>query len=156
MEPATMKTVLTTLNAVLLLAVSSVACAQSAPAPAPSAPAKASPETRVDQRIKSLHDRLKITAAQETQWATIAKTMRDSTDTVETLVRGRRAKAAQMNAVDDLRSYQAIADAHAAGIAKLVSAFEPLYKSMPPDQQKNADEVFRRPAPRSAAEKSSK
>ena len=53
-----------------------------------------------------------------------------------------------MNAVDDLHSYEAIADAHAAGVKKLMTAFETLYASLSDAQKKNADAVFRhRPHP---------
>jgi hypothetical protein len=47
-----------------------------------------------------------------------------------------------MNAVDDLKSYGEIAEAHAAGIKKFVEAFEPLYSSMSDDQKKAADRAF--------------
>ena len=42
----------------------------------------------------------------------------------------------------DLRSYQEITEAHAKGMAKLVTAFETLYDVMPPEQKKIADAVF--------------
>jgi len=47
-----------------------------------------------------------------------------------------------MSAVDDLRSYQKLADAHADGLKKLVPAFEALYNTMSQDQKKTADAVF--------------
>jgi hypothetical protein len=49
-----------------------------------------------------------------------------------------------MTAVDNLKTYEAIADAHAEGLQKLVPAFETLYASMSEAQKKNADEVFNR------------
>ena len=141
-----------TLTALLLIA-QSVAFAQGTPGPNTPAPAKKAVANRIDQRIKSLHDRLKITAAEEPQWAAVAQAIRDNAQAVGELIGERREKAGTMNAVDDLRSYQAIAEAHAAGTAKLVSAFEPLYAAMPPDQQKNADAVFAKTKHRPAAKK---
>jgi periplasmic protein CpxP/Spy len=60
------------------------------------------------------------------------------------LIRDRAAKAKTMTAIDDLRSYAAIADAHAAGVKKLETAFEPLYASLSDTQKKAADAMFQR------------
>lgn len=111
-------------------------------APAAAAPAKTKLERRVELRIQTLHKELKITSAEGPQWDAVAQAMREDAETVGALVRERREKAATMNAVDDLRSYQAIAEAHAAGVAKVVKAFAALYEVMPPEQQKLADAVF--------------
>ncbi|MHB8743839.1 MAG: Spy/CpxP family protein refolding chaperone [Sulfuricaulis sp.] len=141
---------------VLLLAAPLVTLAQDTPGPNTSAPPKAAVASHVEQHIKSLHDRLKITGAEEPQWTAVAQAMRDSAQTVGDLVHERREKAGAMNAVDDLRSYQAIAEAHAAGVAKLASAFTELYAVMPPDQQKNADAVFASSMHRHAMRKKAK
>ncbi len=69
---------------------------------------------------------------------------------MEKLQRERARSRATMTAVDDLKSYQAIADAHAEEMSKLVPAFGALYAKMSPEQQKNADEIFRHP-PRARA-----
>ena len=138
--------------AAFVLALPPLALAQGAAAPK-KAPAKAAPASRVEQRIKALHDQLKITAAQEPQWAAVAQAMRDNAQTVGNLAAERRQKAQSMNAVDDLRAYQAIAEAHAAGIGKLATAFEALYAVMPPEQQKNADAVFAKSKRRTPAKK---
>ncbi len=127
--------------AALLLGAPFVTFAQS-PSPGVSAPPKAAAPNRIEERIKSLHDRLKITAAQEPAWEIVAQAMRDDAQKVGALVRERREKAATMNAVEDLRLYQAIAEAHAEGVAKLATTFEALYAQMPPAQQKIADAVF--------------
>lgn len=142
--------------AALLLVAPLVTLAQGTPGPSTPAPPKAAVASHIEQRIKSLHDRLKITAAEEPQWAAVAQAMRDAAETVGKLVHERREKAGAMNAVEDLRSYQAIAEAHATGVAKLVSAFEELYAVMPPDQQKNADAVFAESMHRPAARKKAK
>jgi hypothetical protein len=60
------------------------------------------------------------------------------------LIQSRVQNAKTMTAVDDLRAYQGIADAHAEGLKKLIPAFEALYASMSDEQKKNADAVFGR------------
>ena len=70
--------------------------------------------------------------------------MRDNAKTIRTLIQERAAKAKTMTAVDDLHSYEAIADAHAAGVKKLTTAFETLYASLSDAQKKAADAAFRR------------
>jgi periplasmic protein CpxP/Spy len=111
-------------------------------APGASAPVKAAVSKRIELRIKKLHDELKITVDEDPQWAAVADAIRDDARTVGLLIHERRAKAATMNAVEDLRSYQEITEAHAKGMAKLVTAFEALYDVMPPEQKKIADAVF--------------
>ena len=48
-----------------------------------------------------------------------------------------------MNAVDDLKSYSEITEAHARGLKRFISVFEPLYASMSDAQKKDADTLFR-------------
>jgi periplasmic protein CpxP/Spy len=115
-----------------------------APAPAPSAtPAKPrrTPTDRVELRIKQLHSELKITPEQEPQFDAVAQAMRDDAKAMEDAIAQRR-EAKSMTAVDDLKAYQAIADAHAQGLQKLIPAFQALYDTMSPEQKKNADAVF--------------
>ena len=103
------------------------------------------PEERhmeVEQRIKHLHDKLQITSGQEQAWGDVAQTMRDSEANVSALIQSRHKSAGNMTAVEDLESYQQIAQAHADGLRKVTNVFSPLYNSMPEAQQKNADKVF--------------
>jgi len=125
------------------LAQASPPPAGATPAPANAPPPAPSPADRVDAHIKKLHDQLQITPAQESQWATVAQAMRDSASNLKTLAEARAKNADTMSALDDLKSYQAIAQAHLDGVNKLVPAFSALYASMSPAQQKNADLVFR-------------
>jgi hypothetical protein len=97
---------------------------------------------RVEARIKRLHDQLKITADQEAQWKIVADTMRDDAKAMQATIDERRSARATMTAVDDLRSYQKVAETHVQGLQKLIPAFQKLYDSMSPDQKKNADTVF--------------
>jgi hypothetical protein len=141
----------TLLAALLLLPAAALAQASSSAPPA----AMSAPSPRVEARIKSLHAALKITAAEEPLWQTVADVMRGNAVTTGTLIEERAAKAKAMTAVDDLRSYAAIAASHAAGVQKLESAFEPLYAAMPDNQKKLADAVFRRrPRPSTPKKKS--
>src|ERR1019366_7845128 len=66
--------------------------------------AKASAQDRVDRvegRITDMHAKLKITAAQEDQWAKVAQMMRDNEKAIEPLITARRDNAKTMTAVDD-------------------------------------------------------
>jgi periplasmic protein CpxP/Spy len=118
-----------------------------APTPAAKAPAKAvrkrpTQEERVEARIKALHAELKITPDQEQEWGAVAQVMRDSARNIDELSQKRTTDRSKMSAVDNLRSYQAIADAHADEMNKLVPAFSALYDKMSDAQKKNADMVF--------------
>ena len=127
----------------LLLCLPSAAPAQTAPAPAAQAAPAAPVIPRVEARIKSLHRTLRITAAQEPQWQAVAAVMRDNANAMHALIEERLGKGKTMAAIDDLLSYEAIAEAHAAGVKKLLSAFEPLYASLSDAQKKRADALFR-------------
>ncbi len=98
----------------------------------------------VENRIQTLHDKLKITADQEDAWVKVAQTMRDNETNIHQLIRERHAHPDSMTAIDDLQSYQKIAQAHADGLQKLTTVFQDLYNSMSDDQKRNADEVFGR------------
>jgi len=96
----------------------------------------------VETRIKDLHQKLKITPAQESQWNEFAQVMRENAQAIDAVLKERAENLHAMNAVEDLRSYEKLADAHADGLKKLVPAFETLYNSMSADQKKTADTVF--------------
>lgn len=128
-----------------LLAFSAPSFADDTAAPAASTATTQSSAQHVDRVeawINSLHQQLQITAAQETLWTAVAQTMRDNAKTIGDMAKERRSKAATMTAVDDLKNYEAIADAQAEGLKKLIPAFEALYNSMSDDQKKIADKLF--------------
>jgi periplasmic protein CpxP/Spy len=108
----------------------------------PAAKPKASKVDRTEARIIELHSKLKITEAQEEQWNKVAQVMRENAVIMETLIQERKEKANTLNAVDDLKSYAKVTDAHAAGMNKFIAAFEPLYASMSDEQKKTADAIF--------------
>src|SRR5665647_1020688 len=95
-------------------------------------------EDRVELRIKDMHAKLKITSAQEEQWAKVAQAMLDDAKTMDALTQIRVDHAKDMTAVDDLKSYGEIADAHANGIKKLTPVFADLYTIMSDVQKKEA------------------
>ena len=97
---------------------------------------------RVETRIQTLHDKLGITSDQEDSWKAVADTMRDNEQSIHALIKERHENKTDMTAVDDLKSYEAIAKEHVDGLDKLIPAFETLYGSMSDAQKANADKVF--------------
>jgi hypothetical protein len=100
-------------------------------------------EDRTAQRITDMHVKLKITPAQEELWAKVAQTMSENAKLMDSLTQARVEHAREMTAVDDLKSYGEITDAHAAGIKTLMPVFASLYESMSDSQKKEADVLFR-------------
>ena len=105
--------------------------------------AKVSIAQRIEARITQMHAKLKITPAQEDQWGKVAQTMRENEKAIEPLMNARMANAKTMTAVDDLKSWGEITDAHADGIKKFTPVFATLYDSMSDAQKKQADSLFR-------------
>ena len=105
--------------------------------------AKVSKVDRTEARIKDLHARLKITPAQEDLWNKVTQVMRDNAKTMDTLNQARFEKAKTMTAIEDLKSYSEIAQAHADELKNFIPVFEALYDSMSDDQKKDADTLFR-------------
>jgi hypothetical protein len=125
------------------------------PPPAASENATNASSDRVEARIKELHKKLHITPAQETQWNNLAQVMRDNAKAMVDLQKQRSADTGSMSAVDVVKSYASVIEAHEAGMNKFVPAFEALYNSMSDEQKKTADALFRNRA-RAAAKKGSK
>ena len=111
--------------------------------PAQKPSAKVSKVDRTEARIKDLQAKLKITPAQEEQWNKVTQVMRDNAKTMDALMQARFEKAKAMTAVEDLKSFSEIAQAHAAGLKNFIPAFEALYASMSDEQKKDADALFR-------------
>ena len=134
------------LCAALLLGPARPAAAEPASAAASSKvaakTAALTPTDDVGSRIKRLHDQLRITPEQEALWATVAGVMQDNAKALTDAMQARQDKMPTMNAVDDIQSYGAVAEAHATGLKSLAAAFAPLYAAMPPAQQQNANVVF--------------
>jgi protein CpxP len=141
---------------VALLALPAAALAQPAQSPAPAVPpaVSASPmpaqpaagknaEERVETHIKQLRAQLRITPAEEPQWQQFAAVMRDNARDMDQAFMQRAQQYPTMSAVQNMQSYEQIAEAHAAHLQKLVPAFANLYNAMPEQQKQHADQVFR-------------
>ena len=120
-----------------------IALSSSLPVAAAGSKAKRVPADLVEARIKKLHSDLHITAAQESQWSPVAQMMRDNGKAMTDLRKQRGDDAKVMGAVDELKSYAAVIDAHADGVHKFIPVFQTLYDSMSDVQKKTADSVFR-------------
>ena len=127
---------------------------------APAALAGAPHAHRGESHILKLHDALKLTKDQEPQWENVAKAMREEQSTVRELAHTRHDNIIRgINAVESEKAYLTIAQAKAAGLAKVVAAFEPFYNSLSAEQKKAADAYFatlgkrtpHKPAPGTAA-----
>jgi len=97
----------------------------------------------VEARIKELHRKLHITAAQKPQWDSLAQVMRDNAQAMSDLKKQRASDAQTMNAVDVVKSYESVIEAHEDGMKKFVPPFEALYNTMSDAQKKTADSLFR-------------
>jgi protein CpxP len=106
----------------------------------------------VEQRITALHESLKITPNEEAQWNNVAQAMRENAATMDKLVAANRTTPPQnMTAVDDLKTYERVAQAHVDGLKNLIASFTKLYDAMPDAQKKVADTVFSTSGPEPAA-----
>ena len=102
-------------------------------------------DARLEAHIKQLHSELKVTPDQESKWNDLAQVMRDNGQQMSSLIAQRNQEAqakTPVSAVDNLRNYQQIADAHADGLKKLVPVFQSLYDSMSLTQKQTADKLF--------------
>ena len=144
-----------------LLSLPAAALAQSSQVPAPAAPQGGAPPAatsspmaghpvpgktaaeRVEHRIKELHTQLHITSAEEPQWNQFAEVMRENARDMDQAFMHRAEQFPTMNAVQNMESYEQIAEAHAQHLQKLVPAFQNLYNAMPDQQKQLADQVFR-------------
>jgi protein CpxP len=126
------------------LAMSGAFAQSATPASAPAAMAAPGGKMNrnIEDRIAYLHAQLKITPAEETQWTAFADVMRSNAETMGQLYR-QRSEMTNESALDNMKQYEQITQAHADGMQKLVAAFEPLYSSMSPEQKKLADTTFR-------------
>ena len=86
----------------------------SPPATTEPAPAPAEANAAVEARIKELHSKLHITAAQQTQWDNLVQVMRDNAKAMIDLQKQRAQDVKSMTAVDAVKSYAAVIEAHEA------------------------------------------
>jgi hypothetical protein len=105
----------------------------------------------VEARIKDLHKKLHITDAQKPQWDALTSVMRNNAQVMVDLQKQRTSDAQTQSAVDVVKSYQSVIEAHEVGMQKFVPPFEALYNSMSAAQKKTADSLFRNREKASAA-----
>ena len=126
-----------------LLALPAAALAQSAQSSGPTTPpaAASSPiasqpisgksmQERVENHIKQLHAQLRITPAEQPQWDQFAQVMRDNARDMDQAIIQRAQQYPTMNAVQNMQSWEQIAEAHARQLQKLVPAFDNLYNAI--------------------------
>ncbi|MEJ1979307.1 MAG: Spy/CpxP family protein refolding chaperone [Acetobacteraceae bacterium] len=82
-------------------------------------PAAATETQAIDQRIQALQQGLQITAEQLPQWNSFSQAMRDNASATDALFKDRAANAKAMNALDNMKSYVAVARAYADNTQKL-------------------------------------
>jgi len=117
--------------------------AQSPAQQAMAAPADSSAMAPVEARIKDLHKKLHITAAQKPQWDALTQVMRSNAQAMVDLQKQRATDSQSMSAVEVIKSYESVIEAHEDGMKKFVPPFEALYNSMSDAQKKSADSLFR-------------
>lgn len=113
------------------------------PPPPPPPGGSGATGARVQQQLRDLYARLRITPAQQPQWNAFAGTLEGNAQHMMQLWSSRRATA---SALDDMRNYAGIAQAHAEDMQRLVAAFTPLYASLSPQQKLAADQAFQQAA----------
>jgi hypothetical protein len=141
----------TLLGAVVLASPVFAASTQSPAQQAMAAPADSSAMAPVEARIKNLHKQLHITEVQKPQWDALATVMRDNAQAMVDLQKQRAADAQSMSAVEVIKSYESVIEAHESGMKKFVPPFEALYNTMSDAQKKTADSLFRNREKASAA-----
>ena len=97
----------------------------------------------IEAHIRTLHDQLQITPAQQPQWEQFAQVMRDNAAKMNRIVSRRGARANGMNAQESMQSYAELTQVHATNMQKLASAFQSLYAAFPEQQKQVADTLFR-------------
>ena len=115
----------------------------SAPAPAAASAPATHRDTMVERRITELHAKLKITPAEQKPFDDFAQAMRDNATRMDQLVSDHRTMAQTATAVDQLKAYSDMAQAHAEEVSHLVTPFSTLYAALSPEQKKMADQSFR-------------
>ncbi len=103
--------------------------------------ARITPEQRLDRRLAFLHDRLRITPAQERGWTAFAAVLHEN---MQDRIRGRDVndRRAPPSVVDELeRNRQRLVEA-AQHMDHMLNALRPLYASFSDDQKRTADRLM--------------
>lgn len=98
----------------------------------------------LEERIKMLRETLGITREQEPAWNAVAQVMRENEGRITALIDARRRNADTFTAIDNLKTFEAMTQAHLEGIKKMIPAFQVLYNQMSDEQKIIADKTFGR------------
>ena len=97
------------------------------------------------QRINNyLHERLRITPAQEPLWVSLTQVMRDNATALAPLLRDQFQARQGGNSIEMLSAGEKLDAAQLDGLRKFIAAYQAFYDSMSDEQKKSADFVFRR------------
>ena len=122
-----------------------------APAQTPQRPERhhALPGERIDARLAYLKTALKITPAQEKQWATLAAVLRRQAQDMDAKIQQRREARQNRdqaqtppNAIERMEQRQQFLADAAKRTGAILAAAKPLYASFSPEQKQTADELF--------------
>jgi hypothetical protein len=109
----------------------------------PAAVTKMSPVEHTETLIKELQGKLQITEAQQGLWKNLTQVMRENAKEMEAFNKEKAENAKNMNAVDFLKHYSKVTEAHSEKLKKFIPPFESLYASMSEKQKKMTDKYFR-------------
>jgi hypothetical protein len=109
----------------------------------PTAAAKMSPVEHTESLIKDLQGKLQITDAQQELWKNLTQVMRENAKEMEAFHREKAENAKNMNAVDSLKFYSKVIEAHSEKLKKFIPPFEAFYASLSEKQKKMTDKYFR-------------
>jgi len=97
------------------------------------------------QRINNyLHERLRITPAQEPLWVSLTQVMQDNATALAPLLRDQFQARLGGNSIEMLSAGEKLDAAQLDGLRKFIATYQALYDSMSDEQKKIADFVFRR------------
>lgn len=140
--------------AVLAMLAAPAMAQTQAPAPAaatppasPAATALPAPTAKthpvIEKRIEMLRTTMKITPEQTKAFNEFAQVMRDNANKMDAMIGSQAKTMPTMTAVDHMKAYEAITQAHADDMQREVPAFSRLYETLSPAQKKAADDSFR-------------
>ena len=109
-------------------------------------------QAKVEHRIRDIYATLHITKAQDAEWNAFAQVMLDNAQAMEMAVQQHGGDRGKLSAPQILDNYAAISAQHAQNVERLSAALGVLYASLSPEQQRAADEMFRKPARKTAEE----
>lgn len=95
-----------------------------------------------ERKIKEIHDKLRITPAQEELWGNVAQTMRDNAKTFQAGRTDMMARGKTMTVVENLKFMQGMVDQHSSGLKQLIPQVEALYAVLAPEQKLQADQLL--------------